>query len=866
MSQLESEENHATFAEGSIVSHYRIIRLLGKGTMGEVYLAQDLKLERQVALKFLPAWLSRDEQARSRLIEEARAASKLNHPNIMAIYSLEECGGRDFIVMEYVDGISLKELISKGGLGIEEISSYAVEIARGLEAAHSRQLVHGDIKSQNIMIDPNGRVKICDFGLARLANAVAEQGSKPTGGTLAYMSPEQTQGAGADHLSDIFSFGVVLYEMLTGALPFKGDYEAALIYSIANDSPSPLSEYRKDLPAHLQKIINKALEKDPRKRLQSAGEIVARLKTEESEKRASKTTRDKLAVAILYTGFIILVALISGLIILPRLWEHKAGGRKMVAVLPFENLGPEADRPFVRGISISIIANLSKIKALGVISWTSAQQYENSNKSIRQIGRELGADYIMEGAVMLDTSQAISRVRIDPRLIQVSDDTHLWAEIYERTFDSLPAIQAEIAESVATKINITLVESEKKSLGESPTENSEAYVYYLKGLSYYGRTWHEQDVRFAIMMYDEAIEEDPSFAMAYAALSRAHSAMYSDYYDRTRDRLALAKSAVDTALRLQPDLPEAHLALGIYYYSVLDFDRAMEQFRIVRRDRPDDSDLLSSIAGLLRRQGDFASALKDFIRAFTFDPRSQLKAFDIALTYSMMRQYSESEKFLNLSSSRAPDWPLPYIYKAWLYIFWQGDKTRARRVLEEAPRTVDFTRSEYNEYYWWLSRIIDQDYKATLSKISPEADSAEYYLAKAQIYRLNNIRPLVSACYDSARKILERQVEEQPYDPRFHSRLGLALAGLGLKEKAVSEGVKAAKMLPYDKDAYSAQFMVANLAEIYVMNGDYVAATDQIKLLLSRPGFTSIPYLKADPIWAPLLDYPPFRRLEKRGN
>ena len=834
--------------------------------MGEVCLAQDLKLERPVALKFLPAWLTRDQPARERLIEEARAASKLSHTNIMAIYALEESSGRDFIVMEDIDGNPLNDVISGGRLGIERTIKFAIEIASGLEAAHSQQIIHGDIKPQNILITRNDQVKICDFGLARLGGKPSGADERTSSGTLAYMSPEQAQGAKPDKASDIFSLGVVLYEIITGRLPFKGEYSAALIYSIANDSPAPLSHYRDDVPATLQKVVDKALEKDPRNRHQNAAQIIEDLKKGELLREPS--TGGKLKAAVFYSGVIILIALISGLLIWPRISEIRPGesDRKMLAVLPFENLGPAHDKSLSWGIPITIITNLSKIKGLGVISWPSARNYDNSNKSVRQIGRELGVDYILEGTVMVDTTQGAPIVRIDPRLIQVVDDTYLWAEIYERTFDRIFVIQSEIAESLAGKIDITLMESERKSLGELPTMNRDAYIYYLKGLSYYGKTWHEQDVRLAIGMYERAIEQDPTFAMAYAALSRAHSMMYSDYYDRTENRLAMAKAAIDTALRLKPELPEAHISLGFYYYSILNFDKAMEQFQLVRDDRPDDSHLLSSMAGLMRRKGEFDKALADFILAYKYDPRSQLKAFDIGLTYSMMRLYPESEKYLNISSNLAPDWPLPYIYKAWLYIFWQGDKSRARRVLSEAPKVVDLSKAEYSEYFWWLSRIIDEDYKTTLTRITPDADSSLYHLAKARIYHINNIHESAKAHYDSARTILEREVADQPYDPRFHSRLGLAYAGLGLKDKAVSEGIMATDILTYERDAYSAQFMVSNLAEIYVMNGDLAKATKQIRLLLARPGFASIPYLRADPVWAPILGYPAFRKLERMGS
>ncbi len=845
--------------QGALILHYKIIRIIGKGGMGEVYLAEDTKLERKVALKFLPAWLSEDRDARQRMIEEARAASKLNHPNIVGVYSLEEYRGRFFIVMEYVDGISLKEMAPKPPL--ETIISITIDICRGLEAAHRAGIVHLDIKPQNILMDKEGRAKICDFGIATYKGR-SDHDRKTTAGTTAYMSPEQAQGIETDWRSDIFSLGAMLYEIASGRLPFEGEYEAALLYSIINESPKPLGRQRPDLPDGFEQAVNKMLKKNPEDRYQSVAEIIEDIDALSKLPARPLSRGIPVKKAILYSSIFLLLAAV-----LYFSWAHISGPRKktpeILAVLPFENLGPTELDFFAGGMTDAITTQLAKVGDLKIISRTSAQRYAHSQKPITAIGRELGADYILEGSVLLDTSTTPIMARINPQLIAVTGDTDIWAETYIRPVEKIFIVQSEIAENVSRELDIKLHGTEKLSMREAPTADIEAYLYYLRGIYYYNRSWREQDVSFAIQMYEKATERDTSFALAYAMLSRAHSVMYWEYYDRTADRLAMARNAIDHALRLNPDLPEAHMALGTYYYSTMNFDSAMVQFRIAEKSQPHNGDLLGSLAGLLRREGDFRGALSYYLKSYEVDPFSQLKAFDIGLTYSMLRDYPDSKEYLDRAISVAPDWPLPYIYKAWLYIFSNGEKEEARQVLARASENIDISSSEYYEYYWWLLRILDKDYDDTLDKIVMGNDSVSYYLARGRIYYLSGDQIHERAYFDSARTILEPRIQVQPYDPRFRSQLALASAGLGQTEIAISEGKKAVELLSLDKDAYNGQFMVANLAEIYVMTGQYNEAIDQITILLSQPGFTSIPYLKADPIWAPLLKTERFKQLEE---
>jgi len=864
MADINGNYNSPGLPPGAIILHYKIVQRLGRGATGEVYLADDLRLERRVALKFLPTYA---DEARQSLIDEARAASKLAHPNIASIYSLEEQGGRDFIVMEYVDGVTLDEHIGRKP-AIDETLQIAIQICAGLAEAHRHGIVHGDLKPQNIMIDQSGKVKICDFGLARLpGKGRPGQGASPDG-TLLYMSPEQAQCREIDQRSDLFSLGIILYEIISGKRPFQGEYEAAIVYSIANETPAPLTGIRPDLPQGIDRIVARLLEKDPDKRYGNAEEVAADLKSvikPATEGTISRPIKYKAtALAALLVAFVVIV----WVFVIPSLMpaRDKVGQKAMIAVLPFENLGATEYDYWADGIEDAITTSLAKISGLGVISRTSTRQYKNSNKTIRQIGKELGIGYAIEGTVLLSPTGSGDSIRVNVQLIRVADDTHVWAETFDRAVENIFAIHSEIAGNVSRELDIKLLSSEEHSLRARPTSDAAAYDYYLRGLYYYGRSWQRRDVEMAIEMLERAVQEDSTFALAYALLSRAHSQMFWDYYDRTEKRLKQAREAVEAALALNPDLPEAHLAIGMYYYSTLQFNEALKEFRIAERREPGNSDLSGAIAGVLRRQGKFDKALVYFSRAYRLDPRSQIRAFDVGLTLSMVRRYKDADSLLDQTVTLSPDWPLPYIYKAWNQILWRGDKDGARRIIDEASRITDLSKTEYYRFYWWLASIIDTDYNQTLKRIVLGPDSAVYYLSKAKIYQRAAKTALGQAYFDSARTVSGRLVASQPGDPNFQSQLGMACAGLGLKGEAIASGKKAVELLPYEMDAYNAQFMVANLAEIYVMVGEYDLAIDLLKELLRRPGFASAAYIRSDPIWAPLWKNRRFSEIDRAGR
>jgi TolB-like protein/Flp pilus assembly protein TadD len=542
-----------------------------------------------------------------------------------------------------------------------------------------------------------------------------------------------------------------------------------------------------------------------------------------------------------------------------------------LVVLSFENLGPAEDEYFAKGITEEITTRLAGIHGLGVISRQSAIQYKNREKSTLQIAQELDVDYILEGTVQRERpSDPNSWVRIRSQLIRVDDDIHIWAQTYDNDMSEVFQLQSDIAEQVAQGLNITLLEPERQALASRPTENIDAYEYYLRGNEYFSRSFLENDFRIALQMYKKAVELDPNFALAYAQLSRAHVVLYWLYYERSEERLALAKQAVDKALQLNPDLPEVRLALGIYYYhGHLDYDRALEQFAIARKSQPNNSEFMSFTGFVQRRQGKFEQALANIRKASELDPRSETLAHNLADTFFSLRKYPETELYYDRAISVAPDTPLNYHEKALLYLCWEGSTEKARAVLEEGLDNIKSAENPGIVNSLVNIDVFEGNYQEALTQLSSwtleSFDMYFYFIPKAllnaQINGLMGNRQLEQDYYESARSILESQIEEQLEDARFHSSLGIAYAGLGRKEDALREGKLGVKLQPVSKDAVSGLPRVEDLARIYVMVGEFDAAIDQLEFLLSKPGWMSIPLLRLDPAWAPLRDHPRFKKL-----
>jgi len=595
--------------------------------------------------------------------------------------------------------------------------------------------------------------------------------------------------------------------------------------------------------------------------------------TPEGVKRTEPLARDAaLPVArgrvIAAAGLAVLVLVIGAGWLLLR-GTGSPGDRKSIAVLPLENLSGDAEtEPFVNGIHDDILTHLGKIADLKVISRTSVMEYRDMRKNLRQIAEELGVATVLEGGVQ----RSGERVRINMQLIDARTDEHLWAERYDRelTAANIFEVQSDVALQVAAALRAVLSPAERERIESRPTQNLEAYDLYQRGNDYGRRSEDSRDWLTAIQLWEGSAELDPSFALPYAKMIRAHCYMRWGFGDRSRERLSRAEAAVARLRQLAPDLSETHLALGWYYYQCLvDYDRALEEFARALATQPNNSDVYAGIAAVRRRQGHWDEAASNWEKASELDPLFYRWLAELADTYGHLGEYAKADSLIDRAIALVPDDPTLHFQKAGSYLTWTGDTRKARVILEPALRLAGSAENAYLSYGLFLIDICDGDYGTALDRVSlvgsPALETHLWVLTKAQlmaqVYALQGEHELARAYYDSARVYLETRVQEQPDDARLYSSLGIAYAGLGRHEEAVRAAKTGVDLLPVSRDALLGPVGLEALARVYTMVGDYPAALDQLQVLLSIPSYVSVPMLRIDPTWNPLRDHPRFQEL-----
>jgi len=641
---------------GKVVSHYQIIEKLGEGGMGEVYKAEDTKLQRIAALKFLPRELTRDEEAQQRFIQEARAASALDHPNIETIYEIGECDGDFFIAMAYYEGETLREKIAscKGGLDVEEAIGITIQIARGLTRAHSKNIVHRDLKPANIMITKDGEVKIIDFGLAKLKGQTLLTKAGTTMGTVAYMAPEQVEGKEVDERIDIWSLGVLIYEMMTGELPFRGDYDQVILYSIVYCEPRPLPELRPELSDQICRIVEKALAKSPEDRYQRMEDLLSDLTYRELQDQNQIPAQHQ-----------------------PSVEERRT--IQSLAVLPLQNLSRDPEQEyFADGMTEALITELAKLGSIKVISRTSTTRYKETDLSLPQIAEELHVDAVVEGSVI----RADQRVRITGQLIHAASDTHLWADSYDGDLKDILFLQQDIARAIAQEIQIKLTPQQEKKLTAARPVDPESFEAYLKGRFH----WYKLtavNLETALKYFKLALEKDPNYAPPYVGIGYTWFARSYWGMDPAHRSIPLAKKNVLKGIELDSSLEVAHMTLAnIKFYYEWDWSGAERTYLHTIELNPNYADSHLFYSAYLRSMCRPEEAFSEVKRGLDLDPHNFFSQGYYVGQLLLLRQYDEAIKRLKKTLQEEPESTVAHRY---LWVAYQK-KNMYDQALQEARK------------------------------------------------------------------------------------------------------------------------------------------------------------------------------------
>ncbi|HMA39053.1 MAG TPA: protein kinase [Gemmatimonadales bacterium] len=865
----------------ALADHYHVERELGHGGMATVYLAQDLKLPRPVALKVLRPELAA-ALGPERFLREVRITARLNHPHILALLDSGEARGLLYYTMPYVDGESLRDRLNREKqLPLDDALQIAREVADALSYAHSHDVVHRDIKPENILLESKHAV-VADFGIARAITAAGGDRLTETGiamGTPAYMSPEQAAGStDLDGRSDLYSLGCVLYEMLAGRPPFVGATLESVVHQQLTAEPPNVTSIRPAVPGWVAAALSRALAKTPADRFNPValfGEAItphtsAAVAPEPSAQIAVKQRR----ISWRNRGLIVVASLvvIAGAAALGRWLRPSAAGlrhpRTSIAVLPFQNLSADTSHAyFARGLHEELLTQLAKVAALQVISRTSVTEYAKGAKPPKEIADELNVGSIIEGSVQV----VGKRLRVTVQLIDAGTDEHLWAEHYDSTLDDVFAVESDIAQQIVAAVGATLTGTERTAIAEAPTANAAAYRLYLQGLEYYSPalvTRRKLDIAQAFL--EGALALDSTFALAHATLSVVHGEMSWYRWDPSPERLARQLAEAQTALRLAPQLPQSHIAMGyVYYRARQDWQAALKEFRLALEGLPNDAAVWTRIGVVQRRIGNWNEALRAFGKVVELDPRSAAALSNLGTTLGFLRRYQEAVDWINRTLALAPEEVGEDVERGSIWVSWKGRLDSLGAALDRHPPNTDLGASgsigAMQALRWLYARRPDSLLALLRRTGQPAFVSQEFYLPTALYaawaHQLQGHVAAARAAFDSAQSLLDSAVAVLPDDWRVHAARGLSLAGVGRRREAEGEARWLQQTKSYRDDALDGMLPAEDRARILAGAGDGDAALDEIERLLTRPSFLSVHTLRLDPRWDPIRSDPRFQAL-----
>jgi serine/threonine-protein kinase len=871
----DSEES----ISGSRIQDYELLNEVARGGMGIVYRARQRLPPRIVALKMILPANAGSVDAVKRFRVEAEAAASLEHEGILPIYAVGEHDGAPFYSMKFAEGGTLADRLGEYQEKPREAAALVAAIAHAVAFAHEHGILHRDLKPANVLFDRARKPYVSDFGLAKwLARKSDLTQTFALLGTPFYMAPEQ---AISSHMvtpsADVYSLGAILYHLLTGHPPFTGDTPMEVLHRAENQpAPRPRLTNRR-IPPDLETICLKCLEKDPKRRYSSAlalaEDLEHWLKHEPIRaKRSGFFTHARTWVqrnptsALLAASLMALAAAASWIV-----WKSEFIRQPVtngIAVLPFENLGEQNEQAaFVDGVQDDILSKLARIADLKVISRTSVMEYRDK-RNVRQIGNDLRVSHVLEGSVR----RIGTRLRMNAQLIDTRTDTHVWVEQYDRDLNDLFAVQSEIAQKVAERLNAKVTSAERLAIEERPTTDLVAFELYSRARNIWGVTWQMADMLQVIDLLNQAVARDSSFLQAYCQLALAHDQLYFFGDDHTPARLASAEAAIQQAFRIRPNAGEPHLARAWHLYNgYLEYNGALAELEVARRSLPNDSRIFTLMAIIQRRMGRWEESMRNFERAIQLNPRSVHTLQQTEGSYGMARRYAEQKSMLDRILTIEPYNVWAKAERAFVEMGWKADTGPLHQVIDEIRATNPAVMPEIGDG-WLRCALGERDLNAAKDALLASGEIAlgggavnfTRPFVEGVIARMTNDEHKAQLAFTAARAEQEKRVQAQPdYGPAW-CVLGVIDAALGRKEDALREGRRAVELLPVEKDSINGMLMIKYLAMIAAWVGEKDLACEQLATAVRCPySGIDLSYgeLKLMPWWDPLRGKPCFEKI-----